>query len=453
MSFHRHPGLDGLSHEKAMDLLLRLNEEVYTPDQFPDAEPAIRTGNSILCSTDEHVNLSERKFTPSLSVKQGESYPVGVRCFGSCNHGAPGASGLSDYLRKVGPVLEADPGRGLHAAEYYFFQHEGGQINRVLSEMEAGTFTLGYLDWRRERGLASAGAGKSKSYQVKERASASQKYTIDDLLAECTHLGQVDRGALEMLCAARKWNPEIVTRVAHEGRLGVESTRGSDGRPDVRLTFAVSGLLPAPFGARARAVKGRLLNDKNIMWIVKPSGTRTPLLTNFTAMGKRAPSLAVYLCEGEPDAISLRHLYPDAAILAVCGLSNYSTHEVLDVVPRLGLGGHHVVLCLDRDRRKGTEGEETWIQVHRNAAGKRCTDYDALITAILTHHPTLLSLSAWMPPPDAGKDVNDWLKSARGGFRRADGRLIYRAGQGELAPAERAARMIEIMDSYLSEGK
>ncbi len=447
MAFHRNAALDALPIGKAMDLLLRLNEEEYTRDRFPEADFAARSGNSILCATDDHVRSMARSFTPSLSVRQVKNMSVGVRCFGSCGHGAPGASGLSEYLSKVGPILEDEPGKGRHAAEYYFFAHEGGQINRILKELEAGKeFSLGYLDWKKTRKLATEGAGESKVYQLKEKVASAHRYTFEDLVAESTHLGVVDKAALETVCQARGWKPDVVTEIVMEGRLGLES---ANGKADVRMTFAVSGLLPSPTGASARAVKGRLLLDKQFMWVVKISGMKTPLLTDFTAPGVWPEKVPVYICEGEPDGISLRHLHPTAIILAVCGLANYVTPEVLEVIPGLPLAGRHVVLCLDRDRTKTPTGEDTWKQVRRNAAKEVVgTAYDNFVAALLTCHPDMASLTTWMPPQEAGKDVNDWLKTGKGGFRRVDGRVLYQAGQEVLAK-DRAARMASILDSYL----
>jgi hypothetical protein len=447
MAFHRNAAFDALPIGKAMDLLLRLNKEEYTPDLFPEADPEIRTGNSILCATDDHVRSTTRSFTPSLSVRQVKGMPVGVRCFGSCSHGAPGASGLSEYLAKVGPILEDEPGKGRHAADYYFFSHEGGQINRILKEMDAGTsFSIGYLDWKKTRKLAAEGAGESKVYQLKEKVVNALRYTIDDLLAEGSHLGVLDKEALEIVCQARGWKPDVVTEIVLEGKLGLETAHGKN---DVRMTFAVSGLLPSPTGSLARAVKGRLLVEKQIMWVVKPSGTKTPLLSDFTALGLWPEKVPVYICEGEPDAISLRHLHPKAIILAVCGLANYVTPEVLELVPNLPLNGRHVVLCLDRDRTKTPEGVDTWKQVRRNSAKEVIgTVYDTFVAALITNHSGMASLTAWMPPQEAGKDVNDWLKTGKGGFRRADGRLIYQPGH-DLSAKERAAKVVDILDSYL----
>lgn len=370
--------------------------------------------------------------TPSLSIKPRkiagsnpetpDDLPVGrLQCRGSCGYEAQleamgrrsrtahwKLNSLSKYLEGVLP----DPGDA--GSWKPFWTPE--KVSEVVGHLKKGEkFFLGLLDFKRARGMPiPPGSRESSDILPSSRSfGVSAAKSPGGFLCEW---GEIFGDALETydanpqlgltVCRRRGWRSDVLRDLVKDGLVSVKPSDRHSG--DIVLSFAYKGLVESPPGLPCRLIKTRHLfstpeTDAFSRRTIHP-GVFSALLGDFTSSSTLIQNAKrIVFVEGEPDAISWRHMHPEDGVVCVGDVNEYK--PIVECLPSLNLKGKEVVYVHDRDQ---------------DAAGQpKMTDdglasHHAILSAIAREKPQKILL--WVCPQSGGKemkDPNDFLKASK----------------------------------------
>jgi len=403
--------LNDLPSDQLTRLLDSLAVEELGYDRFSEKD-------NFHCTVRKHQHSGSA--TGSLAFMQLESKSGRKRtqliCFGcgfkthyvKCESGGNYKNTVVDYLLQTGPE---------GASEKFW---TSGRVTTVIQSLNSPEpFKLGWHEWKIENGHNASGGTSNLSLAKK---TPSYKSSICDLQKEYQKIF-IDEWprhpkkshAVLLFSKNRVFKPEIVEKLINEKLL---SLKLSDNDPtDVVFATAFQGLYSHKELLPVRMIRIRSLKDKTPISI-KP--TSSPAIGNFSAPHvdiQTSPKIC--FCEGEPDAIALRHYLPESTIIVIAGQNNYSFIPAL--MANLNLKGREVIFFKDRDIDNKTH------------------QFKGFLDAELNTYNTAVKLKAskvhlWICPPGANgknKDVNDYLKEyGNSGRISASSRLIYPCSTG-----------------------
>lgn len=314
---------------------------------------------------------------------------------------------LSFYLEGI------PPDRGNPESWRDFWTEE--KVATVISALKKREkFSLGWLGHKQARGLeCAAGAREADDIGHADRAGGggAQKSPSGFLCEWMEIFGDAlevyDKNPVigKTVAAARGWDPKVLRDLIRDGVLSIKPSQRHEG--DFVLSFAYKGLVPGPPGLPCRLIKTRHLfstpeTDAFSRRTIHP-GAFSALLGDFTGAGEIIQNVnRVVFVEGEPDAISWRHIFPGDGVVCVGDVNEYK--PIIDCLPSLALRGKEVVYVQDRDQDahgKPKIGEEGFEAHHE------------ILSALAAQHPS--SIKLWVCPQKEGvemKDPNDFLKRA-----------------------------------------
>jgi hypothetical protein len=289
------------------------------------------------------------------------------------------------------------------------------KVATVLSALKKKEkFTLGWLAHKLSRGIPAApGAKDSSEIGHSERiGSAGAQKSPNGFLCEWT---EIFGDALECfdknpacgktVAAARGWNSAVLRELIKDQLLSIKPSDRHEG--DYVLAFAYKGLVPGPASLPCRLIKTRHLfatpeTDAFSRRTIHP-GTFSALLGDFTTSNEIIQNAKrVVFVEGEPDAISWRHIFPSDGIVCVGDVNEYK--PILECLPGLSLKGKDIVYVQDRDQDSSGRPKIT---------AEGFESHHEVLSAIAGQKPSTIKL--WICPQSPGgemKDPNDFLKKS-----------------------------------------
>lgn len=393
--------------------------------------------------------------TPSLSIKPRKKVAEGenpdesqvgrLQCRGSCGFEAKleaeakskrtqpwKLNTLSKYLEGVLPDSN-DP----ESWRRFWTPEKVSEVFHALRNKEK--FSLGLVDFKRSNGInVPAGCRDSSDILHSEKSfGAGANKSPGGFLCEWT---EIFGDALEVydsspqlgmtVCGRRGWKSGVLRELVKEGLVSLKPSPRHDG--DIVISFAYKGLVESPPGLPCRLIKTRHLfatpeTDAFSRRTIHP-GVFSALLGDFTRSDHLLQnSRRVVFVEGEPDAISWRHMHPEDGIVCVGDVNEYK--PILECLPSLNLAGKEVVYVHDRDQ--DAEGRPKMSE-------DGLASHHSILTAMIKEKPSRILL--WMCPQQEGremKDPNDFLKAKSGeGDILQYAEEIYRGDQKSLPLAK-----------------
>lgn len=371
--------------------------------------------------------------TPSLSIKPRKKVSEGenpdeakvgrIQCRGSCGFEAKleaeakasrtqswKINTVSKYLQGVLP-----DGNDPESWKRFWTPDKVSTVFRALRAREK--FSLGLVDFKRSNGIPLQPGSRDSSDILHSEKSfgASANKSPGGFLCEW---GEIFGDALETydtcpqlgltVCGRRGWKTGVLRELVKEGLVSLKPSPRHDG--DIVISFAYKGLVESPPGLPCRLIKTRHLfstpeTDPFSRRTIHP-GVFSALLGDFTkSTALLQNSKRVVFVEGEPDAISWRHMHPEDGIVCVGDVNEYK--PILDCLPSLNLAGKEVVYVHDRDQ--DSEGRPKMSQ-------DGLASHHSILTAMSKENPSKILL--WMCPQKEGsemKDPNDFLKVSKNG--------------------------------------
>jgi len=370
--------------------------------------------------------------TPSLGIKPKKKVAEGenpedaqvgrIQCRGSCGFEAKleaeartkrtqpwKLNSLSKYLEGVLP----DP----HDPNSWRSFWTPSKVSHVFSGLRnREKFSLGLLDFKASRGIPLVAGSRDSSDILHSDKSfgAGANKSPGGFLCEW---GEIFGDALDVydafpqiamtVCRKRGWKTSVLREMVKEGLVSLKPSPRHDG--DIVISFAYKGLVESPPGLPCRLIKTRHLfatpdTDPFSRRTIHP-GVFSALLGDFTqAKNLLQSSKRVVFVEGEPDAISWRHMHPEDGIVCVGDVNEYK--PILECLPSLNLRGKEVVYVHDRDQ--DSEGKAKMTD-------DGLASHHHILNAMVKEKPSKILL--WMCPQKTGvemKDPNDFLKMAEG---------------------------------------
>lgn len=364
-----------------------------------DGQDTDLTALHVPCASREH---SHQNNTASLVIspkrkKEGNKWvEVGTgigwcKCFGSCKFNGS----LSDYLKKVGPEGASDK----------FWSEK--RVLKVIADLKQHDkpFELGWKVWKDEKGYQSTGKLANINH---EKGQGAAKQNHDNLRKHYRTLFTEARRnpslneLVDKICLKRKWQKDVLMGFVNEGVVGISDV--SSIKDEVMIAFAYRGFFNTSPGFPVRFIKTRYLNrnqkdDKNSRLTYTDPNASNEQIGDFSGSGVDFQnSKRIVFLEGEPDAISWRHIFPDDAVICIGNTNAYN--KLPEVLKMMNLKGREVIYVIDRDYNKVTNQPVYDIEKH-----------EPLFKAIWDEEPS--ALKAWMCPKIENKDckdVNDFLK-------------------------------------------
>lgn len=368
--------------------------------------------------------------TPSLSIKPRKKVAEGgnpeeaqvgrLQCRGSCGFEARleaeakvqntqpwKLNTVSKYLQGVLP----DPSNPESWRDFWTAE----KISSVFKALRAKEkFSLGLVDFKRSLGVPLPPGCRDSSEILHSDKSfgAGANRSPGGFLCEW---GEIFGDALEIydscpqlgmtVCGKRGWKSSVLRELVKEGLVSLKPSPRHDG--DIVISFAYKGLVESPPGLPCRLIKTRHLfstpeTDPFSRRTIHP-GVFSALLGDFTkASTLLQDSNRVVFVEGEPDAISWRHMHPEDGIVCVGDVNEYK--PILECLPSLNLQGKEIIYVHDRDQ--DSEGKPKMSEDGLAA-------HHSILNAMIKEKPARILL--WMCPQKGGvemKDPNDFLKVA-----------------------------------------
>jgi hypothetical protein len=385
------------------------------------------------CSHCTHKH-KKRGNTPSLSIKPRrkpkdeseaqDDLPVGrLQCRGSCGYEATlDAEGrrlrkdgwklnsLAKYLEGVLP----DPADPQSWKKFWTVDKVREVVNGLKSREK---FSLGLLDFKKASGMPCPPGSRESSEILHSNRTfgSSASKSPEGFLCEWTEMFSDALAVYDAnpqlgmtVCRQRGWQSSTLRDLVKDGLVSIQPSQRHEG--DIVLSFAYKGLVESPTGLPCRLIKTRHLfatpeTDAFSRRTIHP-GVFSALLGDFTASSTLLQTAKrVVFVEGEPDAISWRHMHPEDGIVCVGDVNEYK--PILECLPSLNLAGKEVVYVHDRDQ--DSEGKPKMTE--DGLAG-----HHAILTAVAEQKPARILL--WMCPQKTGeemKDPNDFLKKTERG--------------------------------------
>jgi len=340
-------------------------------------------------------NTGSVQIRPAEKDADSETLVGDCKCYSQCgSHGR-----FSDYLGKIG-----QPG----LAKSFWTPLRVKTVVESLKKQES--FSLGWLAWKKDQNITcpdSARPADDIVHRVAGKLGGNHGYSqiraqyielfVDGLQAAKSNPSIVERAA-----ALRGWDPKVCWQVMEEG---IMSLRVTSAHPsDIQIGFAYRGLYLGDNSFPVRIIKTKYLAHKEEMTL-KYSGEPTPVLGDFTAPNTTIQEAdTVVFAEGEPDCVTIRHLFPNAGIVCLGNKNQY--HELKNILPRMRLKNKRVIYAIDRDV---DEKNGSLIVDNRT--------HLATLDAIKREEPK--SVLIWMCPLLPGvthknsKDINDFYKACK----------------------------------------
>jgi hypothetical protein len=382
------------------------------------------------CSHCSHKH-KKRGNTPSLSIKPKrkpkdenesiEDVQVGrLQCRGSCGFEASleaegkrkktaswKLNSISKYLEGVLP----DPSNS-SSWKLFWTSDKVQEVVRGLKSRER--FSLGLFEFKKNNGFPCPPGSRDASDVLHNSRSfgSSAAKSPGGFLCEWT---EMFGDALEVfdanpqlgmtVCRQRGWKASTLRSLVKDGLVSVKPSQRHEG--DIVLAFAYKGLVESPTGLPCRLIKTRHLfatpeTDPFSRRTIHP-GVFSALLCDFTSSSTLLQTAKrVVFVEGEPDAISWRHMHPEDGIVCVGDVNEYK--PILECLPTLNLAGKEVVYVHDRDQ--DSEGKPKMSE-------DGLASHHSILTAISEQKPAKIML--WMCPQigkEEMKDPNDFLKKS-----------------------------------------
>jgi len=204
----------------------------------------------------------------------------------------------------------------------------------------------------------------------------------------------------------RGWSTAVLRELVKDELLSIKPSERHEG--DYVLAFAYKGLVSGPAGLPCRLIKTRHLfatpeTDAFSRRTIHP-GTFSALLGDFTGSGEIIQNTSrVVFVEGEPDAISWRHIFPQDGIVCVGDVNEYK--PIVECLPGLNLKGKDIVYVQDRDQDSLGKPKIT---------KEGFESHHEILSALASQRPR--SIKLWICPQSPGsemKDPNDFLKRSK----------------------------------------
>lgn len=314
---------------------------------------------------------------------------------------------LSFYLEGVPP----DPSKPESWREFW----TEARVDAVFSGLrKREKFSLGWLAHKKAQGVdCPPGAREADEIGHSDRigGGGAQKSPSGFLCEWMEIFGDAletyDKNPVLGAAVARSrgWDRQVLRDLVKDGLVSVKPSERHEG--DYVLSFAYKGLVPSPPGLPCRLIKTRHLfatpeTDAFSRRTIHP-GTFSALLGDFTSSGEIIQNVRrVVFVEGEPDAISWRHIFPQDGVVCVGDVNEYK--PILECLPSLNLKGKEVVYVQDRDQ--DAKGQP-------KISGDGLAAHHEILSAIAAQKPS--SIKLWICPQAGGaemKDPNDFLKRA-----------------------------------------
>lgn len=373
-----------------------------------------KAGNTASLSVKPYKKVSDDDPNPD-EAKVGR-----IQCRGSCGYEhmveAEGRrrgiqpwklNSLSYYLEGIPP----DPSKPESWREFW----TENRVDTVYSALrKREKFSLGWLAHKKSRGIEPhPGAKESEEIGHSERVGgAGAQKSPSGFLCEWL---EIFGDALEVydknpavgatVAKARGWDKNVLRELVRDGLVSIKPSERHDG--DYVIAFAYKGLVPGPPGLPCRLIKTRHLfatpeKDAFSRRTIHP-GTFSALLGDFTGSGEIIQNAnRIVFVEGEPDAISWRHIFPQDGVVCVGDVNEYK--PILACLPSLNLKGKEVVYVQDRDQDSNGRPKisEDGLAAHHE-----------ILSALAAQRPS--SIKLWICPQSGRgemKDPNDFLKKA-----------------------------------------
>ena len=368
--------------------------------------PSSRAGANIHCAERTHPhkasgNTGSLQIKPSIRNGDGGCKVGGCTCHARCGW----IPTFSEYVSRVGPP---------QATKDFWTKDKVASVVDSLKKKES--FHLGWLEWKQAKGFPVDSAARDASEVIHKEGgkiggdhgyAVARKFFVEDFKdgSEDARGDTNSPTAVALVAKERKWDEAVLFDLMNEGLLSIKWSKAYKG--DVRMGFAYQGFYMSDNSYPARIIKTKHLRHKEEMSF-KYGGEPTPVIADFTSPHTSVQEAKqVLFCEGEPDAISWRHLFPDDGIVM---LGNQHQYSVLpELLPRVRLKGKDVIYAIDRDVHK-----DTGIPM---AIADHMASHVRVLDAIRAQEPA--SVKVWMCPllheksVKDSKDINDFLKVCR----------------------------------------
>ncbi len=312
---------------------------------------------------------------------------------------------LSFYLEGVSP----DPSKPESWKDFW----TEDKISSVISHLrKREKFSLGWLSHKKSRGVEPhPNAKEADDIAHTDRVGGNNpQKSPNGFLAEWV---EIFGDALEVydknpvigktVASARGWKPDVLRSLIKDGLIAIKPSERHEG--DFVLSFAYRGLVPGPPGLPCRLIKTRHLfatpeTDAFSRRTIHP-GAFSALLGDFTAATEIIQNVnRLVFVEGEPDAISWRHIFPQDGVVCVGDVNEYK--PILECLPSLNLKGKEVIYVQDRDQ--DAQGNPKITEAGLGS-------HHEILRSIAEQEPKTVKL--WICPQVKGaimKDPNDFLK-------------------------------------------
>lgn len=337
-------------------------------------------------------NTGSLQIRPREREADSETQAGDCKCYSQCG----GHGSFSDYVSKIG-----QPG----LAKSFWTKERVQSTVEHLKKQEP--FSLGWLEWKKGQNLPCSDGARTADeivHRIAGKLGGNHGYSqvraqYIELFVDGLQAAKADPSIVSRAAALRGWKPDVCWKMMEEGIL---SLRVTPARPtDIQIGFAYRGLYLGDNSFPVRIIKTKYLAHKEEMTL-KYAGEPTPVLADFTSSKTSIQEASmVIFAEGEPDCVTLRHMFPDAGIVCLGNKNQY--HELKNLVPRLRLAGKEVVYAIDRD-------------VNEKSGQLIIDDRQHLSVLARIKQENPKSLRIWMCPQLTGlpasksKDINDFYK-------------------------------------------
>lgn len=414
--------LNGLTVSEARRLLamMALEEAGLPPSGRDECHCCHRTHKHKKGGNTESLSVKPYKKVSDDDPKPDEAKVGRIQCRGSCGYEHLVESegrrrGIQPWkLNTLSYYMEGIPPDHANPDSWRDFWTES-RVDTVLSALrKREKFSLGWLSFKKSRGIeCHPGAKESDEIGHSDRVGGggAQKSPSGflcewmEIFGDALEIYDKNPTVGSTVARSRGWDRAVLRDLVRDGLVSIKPSERHEG--DYVLAFAYKGLVPGPPGLPCRLIKTRHLfatpeKDAFSRRTIHP-GTFSALLGDFTASGEIIQNAdRIVFVEGEPDAISWRHIFPQDGVVCVGDVNEYK--PILECLPSLNLGGKEIVYVQDRDQ--DSQGKPK-ISEEGLAA------HHGILSALANQKPR--SIKLWICPQADGaemKDPNDFLKKA-----------------------------------------